>query len=159
MRFRPDTNYRLQPIFIDDLAELAVSEGGGSINRTINAIGPETFTYRKLVEAVGEAIGRRRVVFEVSPGIGYAMSRLIGWWVRDKFITREEIKGLMDGLLFVDTPSPVETRLTDWLAANRDTLGLRYASELARRRDRSAAYGHSCQGGSRVQPRFSKSCV
>jgi NADH dehydrogenase len=135
-----DGNYRLQPIFVDDLAELAVSEGEHRKNETINAIGPETFTYRELVEAIGRAIGRKRVVVGVAPGLGYAMGRLIGWWVCDKFITREEIKGLMDGLLFVDAPSPAKTRLTDWMAANGDTLGRRYASELGRRRDRDAAY-------------------
>ena len=68
------------------------------------------------------------------------MSRLIGWCMRDRFITREEIKGLMDDLLYVNTPPPAKTRLTDWMAANRDTLGVRYASELGRRRDRGAAY-------------------
>ncbi len=89
---------------------------------------------------MGEAIGRKRLIFSVPPGLGYAMGRLIGWWVRDKFITREEIKGLMDGLLCVDTPAPAKTRLTDWMAANRHTMGHRYASELGRRRDRGAAY-------------------
>jgi uncharacterized protein YbjT (DUF2867 family) len=137
-----DGDYRLQPIFVDDLAELAAREGEQRTNRTVNAIGPEVFTYRELVKAVGEAIGKRRVVFSVTPGLGCAMGRLIGWWVRDKFITREEIQGLMDGLLFVDGPAPAKTRLTDWMTANRDTLGRRYASELGRRRDRGAAYWH-----------------
>lgn len=135
-----DGSYRLQPIFVDDLAELALAEGEQTENRTINGIGPETFTYRELVQAVGLAIGRRRLLFAVSPGLGYALSRLIGWCVRDKFITREEIKGLMDGLLYVESSSPAKTRLTDWMAANRDNLGRRYASELARRRDRNAPY-------------------
>jgi uncharacterized protein YbjT (DUF2867 family) len=135
-----DGNYRLQPIFVDDLAELAVVEGEQTANRTINAIGPEVFTYRELVAAVGEAIGRKRLVFGVAPWLGYAMGRLIGWWVQDNFITPEEIKGLMDGLLYVDAPAPAKTRLTDWMVANRANLGRRYASELGRRRDRRAAY-------------------
>jgi NADH dehydrogenase len=60
--------------------------------------------------------------------------------VRDTFITREEIKGLMDGLLCVDTPPTGKTRLTDWMRANADTLGRNYASELARRQDRKSPY-------------------
>ena len=135
-----DGSYRLQPIFVDDLAELAVTEGERRGNATINAIGPETFTYRELVDAVGAAIGCRRAVFEVPPWLGYALGRVIGGCVRDRFITREEIQGLMDGLLYVNAPSPAKTRLTDWMAANRATLGGRYASELGRRRDRDAAY-------------------
>ena len=135
-----DGSYRLQPICVEDLADIAVAEGKCDENRVINAIGPETFTYRALVEAVGEAIGRKRRVVNVSPGMGYAASRVIGWLVRDTFITREEIKGLMDGLLCVDTPPTGKTCLTDWIRANADTLGRNYASELARRQDRKSPY-------------------
>jgi NADH dehydrogenase len=38
--------YRLQPIFVDDFAKLAVEQGEKAGNFTVNAIGPETFTYR-----------------------------------------------------------------------------------------------------------------
>lgn len=133
-------SYRLQPICVEDLADLAVAEGRRDGKNVINAIGPETFTYRALVEAVGEAIGRKRRIIRVSPGLGYAASRVIGWFVRDTFITREEIKGLMDGLLCVDTPPTGKTRLTDWMRANADTLGQNYASELVRRQDRKSPY-------------------
>jgi uncharacterized protein YbjT (DUF2867 family) len=135
-----DGSYRLQPIYVEDLAELAVAEGKRDVNRVINAIGPETFNYQALVEAVGEAIGRKRRTIKVSPGMGYAASCVIGWLVRDTFITREEIKGLMDGLLCVDTPPTGKTRLTDWMRTNADTLGRNYASELARRQDRRSPY-------------------
>jgi NADH dehydrogenase len=129
-----DGAYRLQPIFVEDLAALAVAEGLSGGNRVINAIGPETFTYQALVEAVGEAIRKRRRIVHVSPGMGYAASRVIGWFVGDIFITREEIKGLMDGLLYVDAPAAGSTRLTEWMRANAETLGRNYASELGRRR-------------------------
>jgi len=133
-----DGNYRLQPIYVEDLAALAVAEGSGQGKRMINAIGPETFTYRALVNAVGEAIGCHRRIVQVSPGVGYAASRVIGWFKRDIFITREEIKGLMDDLLYVNAPAAGETRLTAWMRANAYTLGREYASELARRRERHA---------------------
>jgi uncharacterized protein YbjT (DUF2867 family) len=135
-----DGAYRLQPIHVDDLAELAVAEGESTTNSVVNAIGPETFTYRELVEAVGRAIGRQRLIVSVSPGLGYALGRIIGWCVRDRFITREEIRGLMDGLLFVDAPPAGRTRLTDWMRGHADTLGSRYASELGRRSDRARPY-------------------
>ena len=59
----------------------------------------------------------------------------------DVTITREEIAGLMANLLYVDAPPAGMTRLTEWAAAHADLLGRRYASELARRRDRVAGYG------------------
>jgi hypothetical protein len=65
---------------------------------------------------------------------------LIGLLVGDRIITGDEIKGLMAGLLAVDTPPTGTTRLTDWIAENAETLGRRYASELARRRNREEAY-------------------
>lgn len=135
-----DGSYRLQPIHVDDLAGLAVAEGRKEHNCVINAIGPETFTYTELVRAVGSAIGKRSPLLHVTPATGYAMSRLIGWVVGDTFITREEIRGLMDDLLFVDAPAAGQTRLTDWMRQNAQTLGRRYASELARRLDRQLAY-------------------
>ncbi|MGD1085653.1 MAG: NAD(P)H-binding protein, partial [Verrucomicrobiota bacterium] len=55
-----DGSYRLQPIHVDDLAGLAVAEGMRSEDVILNAIGPETFTYRELVQAVAAAIGRPR---------------------------------------------------------------------------------------------------
>jgi NADH dehydrogenase len=135
-----DGAYHLQPIYVEDLADLAVTEGRRREDGIVNAVGPETFTYRELVEAVGAAIGRRRLIVNVPPGAGYALSRLIGCFVRDTFVTREEIRGLMDGLLCVDTPPTGATRLTGWMRANAESLGRHYASELARRRDRESAY-------------------
>ncbi len=132
-----DGSYRLQPIYVDDLAELAVAAGEQETNTVINAIGPETFTYCELVQAVGHAIGRPRPIVSVSPGLGYVLGRIIGWFMRDRFITREEIRGLMAGLLFVDGPPAGRTKLTDWMHANADTLGSGYAGELGRRLDRA----------------------
>jgi len=65
---------------------------------------------------------------------------VLGRLVGDVVITREEIAGLMAGLLCTDSPPAGSTRLTDWARAHADTLGRRYAGELARRRDRRTAY-------------------
>ena len=135
-----DGNYRLQPIHVDDLADLAVAEGMRTENAVINAIGPETFSYRDLVNAIGAAIGRTRPLVNVSPGMGYGFAKLVGTFMRDTFITREEIRGLMDELLYVTTPPTGKTALTAWMRKNAATLGRRYASELDRRRNRQMPY-------------------
>ena len=135
-----DGSYRLQPIHVDDLAEVAVREGGDPDNRVVEAIGPETFTYRELVQTIGRIIGKDRTIVSVPPALGYAVGRIAGVMLRDVVITREEIKGLMANLLHVDAPAAGRTKLTDWAARNASTLGTRYASELARRRDREASY-------------------
>jgi NADH dehydrogenase len=109
-------------------------------NVIINAIGPETFAYRDLVKAIGAAIGRPRPLVNVSSGMGYAFSKLLGIFMRDAFITREEIRGLMDELLYVITPPTGKTSLTAWMQKNAGTLGRWSASELDRRRNRQMPY-------------------
>ena len=136
-----DGQYRLQPIHVGDLAGLAVAWGERRDNAVINAIGPETFTYRELVQTVGALIGKRRPIVSIPPWLGHAMGAVIGRLVHDVMITREEIEGLMADLLYVDAPPAGATRLTTWVEKHADTLGLRYTSELARRIDRESAYG------------------
>lgn len=132
-----DGNYKLQPIHVDDLAVLAVGQAmgrEGSGNTCINATGPETFTFRELVRTIGKAIGRDRPLISLHPEIGLTVGRLCSLFLNDVLITREEISGLMAGLLATDTPATGTTRLTDWLATHGATLGQKYACELARRR-------------------------
>ncbi len=73
-----DGGYRLQPIFVDDLAKLAVELGHGRDNRIVDAIGPETFTYRELVCTIGTALGRPRPMSSLPPWLGYAIGTIVG---------------------------------------------------------------------------------
>lgn len=133
-------NYGIQPIHVDDFAKLAVEQATMRENKIINAIGPETFTYRELVGKIGEIIGKKRPIISVPPIIGYLVATLTGWMVGDIFVTWEEIKGLMAGTLAVDTPPIGETKLTSWATRHAATLGKRYTNELARRIDRQSEY-------------------
>jgi len=133
-------SYRLQPIYVDDLARLAVEAGAGVENNIIDAIGPETFTYRELVQKIGEIIGRPRPIISVSPELGFLAGSVIGKLVGDTFITREEIQGLMGDLLYTTSAPAGETKLSEWAKKHADQLGHQYASELNRRRNRQLAY-------------------
>ena len=82
-----DGQYRLQPIYVDDLAALAVAQGRRQGNAIIDAIGPETFSYRDLVVAIGRIIGVRRPLALVPPALGYAAGRVLGKLVGDVLIT------------------------------------------------------------------------
>ncbi len=135
-----DGLYRLQPIFVDDLAEIAVLKGEGTDNTIIDAIGPQTFTFRRLVESIGQIIGKPRPIVPLPPTLGYWMASLIGKFVGDVFLTRQEISGLMRGLLVTSSPPAGKTKLTDWARVHADQLGNKYSSELARRRNRRDPY-------------------
>jgi len=131
-----DGRYRIEPIHVDDLAALAVSEGARDAKAasvTLDAKGPESYEYRELVQAIGRAIGCERRLVSIPPRAGYAMGRAFGALKGDVVITREEIRGLMDGLLATDAPPNAPTKLSEWLAANAGWLGRTYQNELARR--------------------------
>jgi NADH dehydrogenase len=136
-----DGSYRLQPVYVDDLAELCVRHGAGTANEVVNAVGPETWTYRGLIEMLAKALGLRRWILATPPWIGYVAGRVVGAFTGDVVVTREEIRGLMAGLLCVETPPTGWTRLSAWVAEHAATLGVRYASELKRRVDRRSPYG------------------
>jgi len=131
-----DGRYRLQPIFVDDLARLAVEQGRSRDDQIINAIGPETFTYRELAQTIGRIIGQERPILSLPPWLGYAAGQVVGRLVGDVLITRAEIDGLMAGHLFVDAPAAGVTRLTEWATIHAADLGRQYASELARRKEK-----------------------
>jgi NADH dehydrogenase len=135
-----DGNYCLQPIYVDDLAKLALEQGARSENSVIDAIGPETFTFRELAETIGKIIGKPRPLLSLPPALVYSAGWLIGKLLGDVLITRDEIAGLMAGLLCCESPPAGETKLTDWANQNAASLGKVYASELARRENRLRAY-------------------
>lgn len=127
-----DGRYRLQPVFVDDVAELAVRVGGGPERVIVDAVGPEIFSYEELVRAIAVAVGSHARTVHVSPAAALWLSRGLGLFVRDVLLTREEIGGLMANLLVSGAAPTGETRFTEWLAANAHQLGQSYASELAR---------------------------
>ena len=51
--------YRVQPVYVDDVAEIAVNAGDGYEDVTMDAVGPETCTYRELVRLITCKIGRQ----------------------------------------------------------------------------------------------------
>ena len=136
-----DGQYRLQPVYVEDFADMAIAQGENNENVIIDAIGPETFTYKELAKTVSEIIlGKERMMFQMPDEAGYWISKIVGAIKGDVLITREEIKGLKTGLLCTNSPASGKTKLTDWLKANNGTVGKEYANELKRRKDRSAAY-------------------
>ncbi len=124
--------YHVQPIFVDDLAELAVESGQRSDSYTLDAVGPETYRYTELVEMIRSAIGSKSLLVHLPPGLVRLASGVLGAILKDFVLTQEEIKGLMADLLVSHGPPTGRTSLEDWIEAHAESIGKTYASELAR---------------------------
>jgi NADH dehydrogenase len=135
-----DGRYRLQPIYIDDLAAAVLDRISGKADETVDAIGPETFHYRDMVEMIAREVGSRALVVPMPPMIAYQSIRVLGWLVGDVITTPDEVKGLMQERLYVDSPPLAHTKLSDWVREFQGRLGQRYTSEMRRRVDRVSGY-------------------
>ncbi len=124
--------YLAQPVYVDDLAALAVAAGPGQDNTIADAVGPETYTFDALVRLTAAGLNRRARIIHIPPSAVLLLSRLLGLLVRDVVLTREELDGLAANLLTSADPPLCPTRLSHWLAEKGDALGATYASELNR---------------------------
>ena len=48
----------------------------------------------------------------------------------------------MANMLYADSPPAGTTKLSDYLRENASTIGMRYSSEMARRKNRQLSYDH-----------------
>lgn len=124
---------KLQPVHVEDLAALAVGQVERTENAIINAVGPETFTFRELVGAVAQALGLHRLLLPVPAFAGMLAGWIIGKIQRDIFLLPDEIRMMRAGLLHVAPPSTCPTRLIDWMCEHADELGRAYAPSRATR--------------------------
>ena len=127
-----DGLYRIRPIYVADMASLIVNAVEQSDNSVLNAVGPETFSFEELVKLIAWSVRRSVRCVHVPMSLAYLATLVTGWFVGDVVLTWEEYKGLTGNLLAPDGPSTGQTKLTQWLAENRDRVGSRYESEVAR---------------------------
>ena len=124
--------YRLQPVFVDDLAKLAVDIGYTQESITWDAVGPDIFTFEEMIRLIGKTLGLSPNLFHVHPKLALTAAQFLSLFVGDVMLTPEEVDGLMADLLVSKESPRCKTRLTDWLEANKESVGKEYASELKR---------------------------
>ena len=122
----------VQPVYVEDVARMAVEQGARTSNATIDALGPETYTFEQLVRTVAKAVDSRAALFRMRPGLALFLTRLVGMVVRDVVLTRDEVEGLIANLLVSDQRATGETLFSDWTRRNAHTLGTHFASEMDR---------------------------
>ena len=122
----------VQPVHVEDVAALCIESASGPSERTMDAAGPERLSFRAMVEVVRDAVGSRTRILPLPPALGLAASRVMGAVVRDRVLTRDEVRALDLGLLASTQPPTGHIAFTAWAADSADELGCSYHSELAR---------------------------
>lgn len=127
-----DGQYKIQPVFVDDVAELAVEAGAQSDNLVWDAVGPDIFSFDEMVRLIGEKIGQRKPIVHIPARLALMAAQFVSLFVRDVVLTPEEVDGLTAGLLVSPEPPRGRTHLASWLEENKNSVGATYASELKR---------------------------
>jgi NADH dehydrogenase len=134
----PDSNQsELQPIYVDDVAELAIRAGEEEKNPCIDAGGPEVFAFDRLVRLMAETIGTRVRLLRVNPKRMLRFTRMLGGMVKDVLLTEDELEGLARNLLISPAEPAGHTPFGEWLTENASALGLGYFSEMERHFDQT----------------------
>jgi NADH dehydrogenase len=124
--------YPVQPVHVEDVAEMAVTAAERGESGVQDCVGPEVYTYEELIRLIAQGVGSKAKITHLPPGLALFFSKIVGYLVRDVVLTRAEIDGLMAGLLVSDGPANGQTSFSRWLEDNQNTLGRRYASEMRR---------------------------
>ncbi|HEV2029360.1 MAG TPA: NAD(P)H-binding protein [Candidatus Dormibacteraeota bacterium] len=124
--------YRVQPVAVEDVAEIATWAAEQSDNITVDAAGPDTVTYGEFVEGIAIAVGRRPRFVYMSPRLTLWAGNIVASRLRDVMLTKQELQGLMEDLLVSHEKPRGARRMDNWLLSNSDTIGRTYASELDR---------------------------
>ena len=127
-----DGSYGIQPIYIEDLADLAVEGIYSSENYVIDAVGPDCYKFKDMVQMIRERIGAKSLLISIPPRMALLAAQFLSIFVKDVILTPEEVDGLRANLLVSKEPARARTAFKDWLEANRNTIGIKYASELKR---------------------------
>jgi uncharacterized protein YbjT (DUF2867 family) len=127
-----DGAYRVQPVFVADVAALAVKEAMAEGDRTLDAAGPEIVSFDELVRMLRDATRAAAVIARLPPSVTLAMGRLVSVALRDAVITDEELGALVAETLVSANPPTTQTTIGEWLADHGADLGRDYRSELRR---------------------------
>jgi nucleoside-diphosphate-sugar epimerase len=127
-----DGSYGIQPVYVEDLADLAVEGVYSQDNYVIDAVGPDSYTFKELVQLIGEKVGAKRPIISVPPRLALLAAQFLSLFIGDVILTPEEVDGLMANLLVSKQPARGKTAFKVWLEENKDRVGARYASEIKR---------------------------
>jgi uncharacterized protein YbjT (DUF2867 family) len=123
-------DYRLRPIHVDDLAALCIDLGARTETTVVDAVGPESLTFREFVEAIRAAVGSRALVIPVPGVLIPVLAGALNITLRDTLLTADEYLSLAAGRADSAGPATGAIAFTQWVQAHGAELGRRYLNEL-----------------------------
>ncbi|WP_341863204.1 complex I NDUFA9 subunit family protein [Gymnodinialimonas sp. 57CJ19] len=100
---------RFQPVYVDDVAQAAVLGAKGEATGTFELGGPETATFRELIEKMLDVVRRRRLIVNIPffvAGIMGAVfdfgSKMTGGLFRNSILTRDQVRSLQTDSVVAD---------------------------------------------------------
>ncbi len=125
--------YRVRPIHVQDMATLMCTYGADTTNGVWDACGPEQYPFDQLVQQMGQWLtGRRPRLVPLPSALCHILYRIAGQVLRDTILSREELQALAADHLSSTAPPLGTTRLSTWVQAHREDLGLTFRPEPPR---------------------------
>ncbi|MEA3166505.1 MAG: hypothetical protein QOJ26_1377 [Thermoplasmata archaeon] len=124
--------YRIQPVFVGDVAAIIADLVGSRASVTVDAAGPDVFEYRDFVRVLKRALGKRRLVVPTPAPFALVMGKLTGLLLRDVVATKDEMRVLRASLMTSEATPQGSQHLEPWLREHRGLVGRHWASDLGR---------------------------
>ena len=124
--------YKVTPVYVGDVASACISYAQTAANVVLDCVGPETYTFKGLLETIAKALGIKALIFGAPKSFSMLLGRILSLYLGEPVVTEEEVGALMDNLLFSNAEPLGSTRFSEWVAQNSQDLGRRFASEIER---------------------------
>ena len=123
---------RLSPVTLDDTARIIADAAERGDDAEMDAAGPDTMTFAEYARSLARACGVRRLFLSAPDILALGLLWVAGCLLRDVVLTREELLGLEQELLFTHAPPLGRESVPDWLMRNGAGLGRSYINDMHR---------------------------
>jgi uncharacterized protein YbjT (DUF2867 family) len=127
-----DGRYVIQPVSVEDVAELAVAAAARSGSSVEDAVGPERYPFDDFLLLLQQALHTRARLVHLPPAVVATLGTMLGRLLGDVLITREELDALTSEQLVSQHEATGTRSFAEWLPAQSNWLGRHYANELER---------------------------
>jgi uncharacterized protein YbjT (DUF2867 family) len=127
-----DGEYRMQPIYAEDLAGLVVRGAESKNNEILDAAGPEFYSLNELLKLLKRVTGSKTLLIHLPVPIALMLAKVVSFVLGDVMLTKDELTAFMEERIMTGLPALGKSRFSEWALQHSKTLGTRYVNELKR---------------------------